>query len=200
MMDRLARLEELWDGCEGCALSASRTRVVQWRGNPGARLFLIGVAPGADEDEVGLPFVGAVGQVLDRCLLDAGLDPGEDVFMANRVGCRSFGDRAPHPEELLKCSPRLQAMLAIVRPRALLLFGAAARLAGVLCDRRGVRGGVARIRGEEREVEMSCWDGRVRKWPAVITYHPGQLVHTSSVEVREHIVSDVRLAWKLASK
>jgi DNA polymerase len=62
--------------------------VVVARGNPLARLLLIGEAPGAEEDRQGLPFVGRSGQLLDRLLAEAGLDPERDLYIVNGIKCR----------------------------------------------------------------------------------------------------------------
>ena len=70
----LIQLEATCRACQGCELAATRSHVVVSRGNPEARLLLIGEAPGAQEDAQGLPFVGKAGQLLDRMLASVELD------------------------------------------------------------------------------------------------------------------------------
>ena len=70
------------------------------RGNPAARLMLIGEGPGAREDETGRPFVGRSGQLLDHLLAEAGLDPGRDVYIVNALKCRPPDNRKPTAAEL----------------------------------------------------------------------------------------------------
>jgi uracil-DNA glycosylase family 4 len=188
----LDQLASEWSGCKRCDLSGSRSKVVNWRGDPGAKLFLIGEAPGADEDALGLPFVGAPGRLVDELLKRTGLQPS-DVFIANAVGCRPPGNRPPERDEIRACAPRLQMMLRIVRPRALLLLGAtAARLAGVTS--------VLAHRGDGHQVDVLCDDGEVRSWPAVITWHPAFLMRTGGQagERFQESLTDFHKAWKLA--
>jgi DNA polymerase len=88
------------DQCRCCDLGQQRRQVVMGRGNPQARLMLIGEAPGAEEDARGLPFVGRSGQLLDRLLLEAGLDPQHDLYICNAIKCRPPANRRPTPAEL----------------------------------------------------------------------------------------------------
>lgn len=185
--------ERAWSDCQKCDLSASRRKVVTWRGDPGAKLFIIGEGPGADEDEQGLPFVGPAGRLVDELLKRAELQPS-DVFIANMVGCRPPGNRMPDRDELKACAPRLQQMLRIVRPRALLLLGGtAARLAGITA--------VMSHRGSASQVDILCYDGEVRSWPAIATLHPAYVLRTGGTrgETFQAVLSDVQAAWKLAS-
>jgi len=187
----LDKLEEQWKGCERCDLSRSRARIVHWRGSPDAPLFVIGEAPSAAEDAEGLPFVGGSGQMLDLILKQAGLG-NEHVFMANVVGCRPPGGRMPEREEAKACVSRLQVMLRIVRPRALLLLGSGgARLAGIQS--------VAANRGQITSVDMRCYDGEIRSWPAVVTWSPAFVMRSGGQDARQfqEALSDVLSAWKL---
>src|ERR1700692_5039246 len=82
-------------GCTRCAeLAATRKTVVFGAGNADADLMFVGEAPGASEDEQGLPFVGRAGKLLDTLLEEIGLDR-KDVFVANTIKCRPPGNRAP---------------------------------------------------------------------------------------------------------
>lgn len=189
---KLDLMETAWDGCTSCKLHERRTRIVHWRGNPEAKLFLVGEAPGASEDKRGLPFVGEAGKLLDELLRECGLDPSEGVFIANQVACRPPGNRTPDRDEIKECSPRLQWMLKTVDPSCLLLLGAtAARLAGVY-------GSVGRATGES-DVELYCYDGQVRRWPAVVAYHPAFLLRSTNPEHRQKVKDSIMLARKLAN-
>lgn len=188
----LDEVERQWRSCQRCALAEHRQRVVTWRGNADAPLFIIGEAPGADEDEQGLPFVGTSGRLLDKLLERASLTPN-DVFIGNMIGCRPMGNRTPERDELKACAPRLQMMLRIVRPRVLLLLGAtAAKLAGVTS--------VLAHRGSKTEVDVLCYDGKVRSWDAVVTWHPAFLTRSGGQHGDRFAESlaDVQQAWKLA--
>jgi uracil-DNA glycosylase family 4 len=189
----LDALESEWADCQKCALAAQRNRVVGWRGNPHAQLFIVGEAPGETEDRVGRPFVGMAGHILDAALVQAGLDPTEDAFIANTVGCRPPGNRIPEREETKACAKRLHQFLRVADPKVLLLLGAtAAKLAGAYS--------VTRQRGIETFVEVLCYDGRVRMWPSVVTYHPAYVIRTGGRAGTNfgELVSDIQLAYKLA--
>jgi len=113
-------------GCRLCPLAGGRTRIVVDRGEPGASILLVGEGPGAEEDRQGLAFVGRSGRLLDEMLLEAGLDPGRDVLIANVVKCRPPGNRAPRREEARRCLPYLRRQMELVKPRILVLLGATA--------------------------------------------------------------------------
>lgn len=146
-------------GCRACPeLAASRTHVVPGVAPSGARLLLVGEAPGADEDRMGLPFVGRSGQLLDELLAQAGLDRSE-AAVANVLKCRPPDNRAPWRAEVARCRPYLEAQLAALAPELVLTLGstAAAWFFGP-----SARIGVLRLR-EDLE-----WDGR----RVLVSYHP----------------------------
>ena len=84
-------------GAPVVGLSESRTQVVFSDGAPDARLMVVGEAPGANEDETGLPFVGAAGKFLDLLLATVGLSREESVYICNVLKCRPPGNRNPEP-------------------------------------------------------------------------------------------------------
>ncbi len=88
--------------------------------------MLIGEGPGAKEDREGRAFVGASGKYLDEMLREAGLEPEEDVLIANVVKCRPPENRAPSRDEVACCLPYLRRQIELVRPRYLVLLGATA--------------------------------------------------------------------------
>ena len=100
---RFDNLDELVQGMEALTddpLAAHGTRVVVYRGDPHARLLLIGEAPGAQEDQQGKPFVGRSGQLLDQILRAVALDPERDVFVTNAVFRRPPDNRKPTTDEI----------------------------------------------------------------------------------------------------
>jgi len=107
---------------DGCALRRTATKTVFARGNPTAPLMLIGEAPGREEDEKGLPFVGESGQLLDRMLAAIGRPEGS-YYISNVVFWRPPGNRDPSPEELQICRPFVERHIALVQPRILVLVG-----------------------------------------------------------------------------
>ena len=153
-------------GCRRCGLVLERQQVVVSRGNPQARLMVIGEGPGAQEDASGEPFVGRAGQLLDQMLASVGIDSNRDAYICNVVKCRPPGNRKPSAEEMAACLPHLQRQITLVNPAVILLAGATA-LEGVL----GVKGGITRLRGEWRQ-----WQGR---WLMAV-FHPSYLLRNPS--------------------
>jgi uracil-DNA glycosylase family 4 len=109
-------------GCTRCRLAAGRTQVVWADGNLDAELLFIGEAPGYYEDQQGLPFVGAAGQLLDRLLAEIGLDRSQAAIV-NVIKCRPPGNRDPLPDEIEACRPYLDAQIAHMRPKVIVTLG-----------------------------------------------------------------------------
>jgi len=143
--------------CEG------RTQVVFSDGPSDARLMVVGEAPGANEDETGLPFVGAAGKYLDLLLATVGLSREESVYIANVLKCRPPGNRNPTPDEIEACSPYLRKQIELVRPEVLLAVGSFS--AKLLTGQE--KSSLGRLRGE-----VHVYEGV----PLVVTYHPAALL------------------------
>jgi len=122
--DALAGLRaEIGPDCSRCKLHAlGRTKVVFGVGNPQARLMFVGEAPGADEDEQGIPFVGRAGQLLTRIIEAIGLGR-EDVYIANVIKCRPPGNRNPEPDEVATCEPFLFQQIDAIHPEVIVALG-----------------------------------------------------------------------------
>lgn len=147
--------------CTRCALHRERSRTVFARGNPASSLVFVGEGPGYHEDQQGLPFVGAAGQLLDRMVAAMGMGRDE-VYICNVVKCRPPGNRTPSDEEAEACYPFLRKQLQSVAPRAIVALGKVAALR--------LRGGGALDKG---------WRGRWFQWEGVDvmpTYHPAFLL------------------------
>jgi len=97
-------------GCTKCCLCQDRNNVVGPSGDLGSKVALVGEAPGEKEDQMGRPFIGRAGKMLDRLMLEAGLDR-EKVMITNTVKCRPPGNRRPKPEEVAACHPFLEQEL-----------------------------------------------------------------------------------------
>lgn len=169
--DDLEGLEAACGACRRCGLWQGRQRVVISRGDPGARLMLIGEAPGAQEDATGLPFVGRAGQLLDQLLAGANLDSNRDLFICNVVKCRPANNRKPTGAEMAACRPWLDRQISLVNPPLILLAGASA-LEGVL----GIRGGITKLRGQWRQGSGEALAGR---WLMPL-FHPSYLLRNPS--------------------
>jgi len=109
-------------GCTRCPLHLSRKNAVPGAGPPDAAVMLVGEGPGRNEDEQGLPFVGAAGKNLDSLLSEAGLDRSS-VFITNAVKCRPPGNRRPARGELDACHSYLRRQMELIEPRTVVLLG-----------------------------------------------------------------------------
>ena len=119
----LAAVRETIGDCRRCRLSGGRKTIVFGQGNPAAELMFVGEAPGADEDEQGLAFVGRAGQLLTD-IIEKGLKVKRaDVFIANVIKCRPPQNRNPEPDEILACQPFLEQQIRAIRPKVLVGLG-----------------------------------------------------------------------------
>ena len=122
----LPALAHLARGCTACPeLAATRTQVVPGVVPPTARLLLLGEAPGAREDETGLPFVGASGQLLDQLLAEAGSSRTE-VGVLNTLKCRPPGNRPPSRAESRTCRGWTERQIELAAPRVVVALGLSA--------------------------------------------------------------------------
>ena len=108
--------------CQRCKLAPCRTNIVFGSGNPDAELVFVGEAPGYDEDQQGLPFVGRAGQLLTKIIESISLKR-EDVYICNVLKCRPPENRNPEPDEVASCNPFLRKQLAAIRPKIVCCLG-----------------------------------------------------------------------------
>ena len=146
-------------GFEGCPLRATATSTVRPGGNPAAGLVVIAEAPGAEDDRTGNAFSGVPGQVLDRVLGGIGLDRTA-MLLTHLVPWRPPGSRAPSEAEVQACLPFLQRLLALARPRRILLLGA-----GPAKALAGATEGVRRLRGRWLPVPIEGQDAPAQALP-----------------------------------
>jgi len=118
----LDKLEARVKQCEKCGLQATRKCVVFGQGSATANVMLVGEGPGEVEDNTGKPFVGPAGQKLDEVLTSVGITRDE-IYVTNIVKCRPPGNRAPSKEEAAKCTPYLEAQIALINPGLIITLG-----------------------------------------------------------------------------
>ena len=181
----IAELEAAIRAFDGCALKATATNTVIARGNPQARLMIVGEAPGRDEDAQGLPFVGESGQLLDKMLKAIGRDES-NVYISNMLFWRPPGNRDPSTEEIVACRPFIERLIELVQPKVLVCTGKFST-ATLL----GTTQGITRVRG--RWHEYSKGDVMV---PAMPMLHPAYLLRQPGVK-REAWRDMLELAAKL---
>ncbi len=153
----LTQLAKVISGCKKCVLHKARTNTVPGQGN-GKRpeIMFIGEAPGADEDEQGLAFVGRSGQLLAKMIEAMGYTR-EEVFIANIAKCRPPDNRAPTPEEMATCIPYLKQQISLIQPKVIVALGATAVM-GLINQT-----GISKLRGNWFEYEGI---------PLMPTFHP----------------------------
>jgi DNA polymerase len=162
-----SQLEANVRACTLCGLHRTRTQTVFGVGRRDATLFVIGEAPGADEDRAGKPFVGVSGQLLDRMLGWIGLDRNK-AYITNVLFWRPPGNRQPTPAEIAACLPFVERHIELISPDILLLVGGAS--AKTLLARGE---GITKLRGRWFQYESA---GMPRPIPALPTYHPAYLL------------------------
>jgi uracil-DNA glycosylase family 4 len=192
-------LREDWSDCRACNLCQERTNTVFGYGNPDASVMIIGEAPGQNEDESGLPFVGAAGQLLDqylaqvsardevqeiidRILSDRKMDSRlqnlsklrdkllDDYYFTNVVMCRPPDNRDPTPKEIEACRARLYPQIYTVDPVLIITAGRVATEALV-----GKKLSITQVRGDIFDVEIPGFTGPIR-YPVMAVLHPSFLL------------------------
>ncbi len=156
---------------EGCALKKGAKTLVFSDGHPGARVMIVGEAPGREEDMAGLPFVGRSGQLLDRMLAAVGLsrraeDPAAAVYITNVLPWRPPANRDPSSDEVAMLRPFLMRHIALKTPEALVVMGNAAAKTVLATET-----GITRLRGTWTEL------GGV---PVLPMFHPAALLRDPS--------------------
>ncbi len=127
-LEDIVTIEELTNyinRSDKCLLKNSAKKTVIADGNPTSKLMIIGEAPGKDEDEQGIPFVGQAGQLLNKMLTAINIQR-KDVYITNVIPWRPPNNRPPTNEEILLCLPFLQKHIELIKPKFLLLLGATA--------------------------------------------------------------------------
>lgn len=151
--------------CQRCPLYQTSTRGVPGEGNPDADILLVGEGPGQKEDELGRPFVGAAGKLLEELLQHIGLTRN-DVYIANVVKHRPPGNRDPLPDEVEACWPYLKRQMEIIEPAVIVLLGRHA------LDRFLPGKAISQVRGRAYRV------GRMVYFPM---YHPAAALYQGSL-------------------
>jgi DNA polymerase len=128
--------------CDRCDLSNTRNNVVVAKGNPQAKIFIIGEAPGEKEDITGFPFVGRAGKMLNTVLHSVDIDPLEDCYITNIVKCRPPENRRPAKIEVETCLSWLDNQIRFLKPSIVILAGSTA-VEGYL----GIKDPITKIRG-----------------------------------------------------
>jgi uracil-DNA glycosylase len=174
-MPDLPALREFLEGCPRCKLSKTRTQIVFGQGNPKADLMFVGEAPGREEDEQGLAFVGRAGGLLTK-IVEAMGKKRDDVWICNVLKCRPPNNRSPEPDEVAACLPFLEEQIRLVAPRVIVTLGAYATQAVLGTDES-----IGQLRGRWQSTRG------VRVMP---TFHPAFLLR--SPERKKDVWEDMK--------
>ena len=162
---RLDLLKKTIINLKNCDLKKGAKNIVFSDGNPKSKIMLIGEAPGANEDQEGLPFVGRAGQLLDKMLSAINLDRGK-VYISNIINYRPPENRRPTDEEIKRYLPFITKHIEIINPKILVLLGSTAMNALIGNDVV-----ISKMRGKWIEKEFgNC------KTSVIITFHPAFLM------------------------
>ena len=163
--ENLLRLKKSINEIKNCNLKDSATNMVFGDGNPKSKIMLVGEAPGANEDEEGLPFVGRAGALLDKMLAAINLDR-KKVYISNIINFRPPDNRRPTDEEIKRYLPFILKHIEIINPKILVLLGSTAMNALI-----GNENVISKMRGKWIEKKFgNC------KTSVIITFHPAFLM------------------------
>ena len=166
--------------CVKCRLCKTRKSVVFSDGSLDAGLVFVGEGPGRDEDEQGVPFVGAAGKLLTK-IIEAMKMTRAEVYICNVVKCRPPQNRPPEPDEMAACRPYLETQLLTIRPRVICALGKTAAAALL-----------------ETQAPMGALRGRTFEWkgiPLIVTYHPAYLLRNPAA--KKEVWEDMQVALRL---
>jgi DNA polymerase len=161
-------LTEKITSCQQCGLCQGRQHTVPGVGDTQAKWLFVGEAPSRQEDELGEPFVGPAGTLLNNMMLALGLERGKNTFIANIVKCRPVGadgkDRPPTAVEAAACMPYLARQIALIQPDVIVALGKSAAVYLLNLDSSTA---VSAVRGKIHQRDNV---------PVVVTYHPAYLL------------------------
>ena len=164
-IDNLERLKKSIQSIKNCSLKENAKNMVFSDGNPRSKIMLIGEAPGANEDEEALPFVGRAGALLDKMLSAINLDR-KKVYISNIVNYRPPDNRRPTDEEIKRYLPFITKHIEIINPKIIVLLGSTAMNALI-----GKEIVISKMRGKWIEKKFgNC------KTSVIITFHPAFLM------------------------
>ena len=168
MIPDLKNIEDEILFCNKCPLGKIRNKPVPGEGNSKAPIFIIGEAPGYEEDQAGKPFVGRSGKLLDKIFAACSFKRETHLFIGNIIKCRPPNNRTPNPDEVSSCIPYLLRQIELIDPKILVLLGASALT--TLIDKNLK---ISKERGK--------WILQTNRWIMPV-YHPSALLRNPSLK------------------
>ncbi len=165
---------------ENCDLKKTANKLVFSDGNINSKILLIGEGPGAQEDRIGLPFVGPAGKLLDKMLKAINLDR-KKVYITNVVNYRPPNNRKPTEEEIKRYLPFLKLHIEIINPKIVILLGGTALHA--ICGKEKI---ISKERGKWFKKKIGVCDPEI-----IVTFHPAFLIRQP--DQKKYAWSDLKL-------
>lgn len=183
MYTNFEELEQEIKKCNKCKLCRTRKNTVPGVGNQEAKIMFIGEGPGADEDAMGIPFVGKAGKLMDMAFKAIGIKR-EEVYIANIVKCRPPMNRDPEPDEVNACLNYLRNQVILVKPKIIVLLG---RIA------------LTNILGQEYKITASRGKWFEKKGIYYMpTWHPAALLRDETKKIE--FINDLELVCEKLNK
>ncbi len=184
-MQKKEEMEKIKDNianCKLCKLCSDRKNPVPGFGNINTKVLFVGEAPGKNEDEKGLPFIGMAGRILDEAFEKAGIHRKE-VYITNVVKCRPPNNRVPEQEEIDNCKRYLNEEIKLISPNIICILGATA-LQSILNLK-----GIHTLRGKTIVKDNNTY---------FITYHPAATIYNN--KLKEIFFKDIENLFKSRKK
>lgn len=192
----LGTLKKIWGNCHRCNLCDTRKNIVWWKGNPKSALLFVGEAPGANEDETGIPFVGPAGKKLDEIYENVvGNNITYSSFVTNVVSCRPPFNRVPRIDEAIACKEKLYYIIKIVQPKIVVLLGTTASkmIANV--------SPITSWRGRILDSYLINHKREIVEFKTIPTYHPSYVIRTgNNKSIIKEMSEDICNAWRESLK
>ena len=163
--DRLNKLKEKIQNIENCELKKSSSKIVFSDGNIDSSIMIVGEGPGQKEDELGKPFVGDSGVLLNKMLNAINIDR-KNIYITDVVNFRPPNDRKPYSNEITKYSNFLRSHISIIDPKILVLMGSTA-----MESLFGSKIKISKERGNWKEIIINN-----KSYLTIITFHPAYLL------------------------
>lgn len=173
LQERLEELKKKVEDCRDCPLGYSRKHPVFGEGNSESKVMFVGEAPGYYEDQIGRPFVGQAGKLLDSLLAEIGLSRNT-VYIANVLKCRPPGNHDPLPEEINACQPYLMKQIDIIKPSIICTLGRFA-LTSLYSIRNDISNGL-----HNKSISITAAHGKLiktKEYNIFPLYHPAAALH-----------------------
>ncbi len=183
---KLSLLADEAASCSRCRLAATRSQVVFSDGNARSSLFLIGEAPGREEDLQGRPFVGRSGKLLDKLLWEEMNITRDNYYIANIIKCRPPDNRNPLPDEVSACRHFLVGQISLIAPKVIIALGNFAAKT-ILCSEEGI----TKLRGNVFDMNVGNVNLKI-----VPTFHPSYVLRAGALAMAQ-MRSDLVRAKKL---